>query len=58
MKGHDGYFHRRIMSDDVDMLQMACDAGGSATHSPSQKRIISRLGVDVECKRNDEVNQI
>ena len=26
MKGHDGYFHRLIMSDDVDMLQMACDA--------------------------------
>ena len=26
MKGHDGYFHIRIMSDDVDMLQMACDA--------------------------------
>ena len=25
MKGHDGYFHRLIMSDDVDMWRMACD---------------------------------
>ena len=36
MKGHDGYFHRRIMGDVVGMLQMACDA--ATRHTPTGNR--------------------
>ena len=43
MKGHDGYFHRLIMSDDVGLLQMACDA--ATRHiPPPRKRIICSGG--------------
>ena len=42
MKGHDGYFHRLIMSDDVDMLQMACDAATRDTQPSAPLRTGSR----------------